>query len=448
MTNPFALWELVLYGVVTTIPYVIMSVIVFRDHMRFSETGTRLLVILMCFCEILPKISVYYIPRALYPLVDLAGATVYLVFLFLLIKDPPGKLAFFLISLSNFSNLYVILGKYIESRFSMKLALMRYHWTYSLCVLCVEAVLLPVMYLILYRPLEELDMQSENRYMWNFLWLVPLTFTLIWMLMFYGNETPAVERMTSGFSYSLCKALIDLGAILIYELIILLVRRSNENLDLMEKTLSQKIELSHYKMLSEQIDTARQARHDLKLHLNVIRDFAVEAGDQKVTDYTNELLYVPNLQNPMMICENPAANSVLQYYLQEAATHKIQTKANFIMPAASFVHSADIVTVLGNLLKNSLEACLREKPVDPYIRIKGGPVSRTTFTLMVENPSHMEPDSNNLGRFLSHNHEGPGLGLQAVQSIVDRYAGTLRIQQEDGIFRVSVILYQQDESGK
>lgn len=235
MNNPFSLWELVLYGIVTTIPYIIMSVIVFRDHMRFPGNVTLLLILLMAVCEILPKISVFFISPAWYPLVDITGGLVYFVFLFLLVKDPAGKLAFYLISLSNFSNLYVILGKYIESRISMDLALERYNWTFSLCVLAAEAVFLPILYRFLYRPLEELDIRPENRHMWRFLWLVPATFTVIWMSMFYDSERSALERMTSGISYLLYKTLVDIGSLLIYELIIALVKKSNENLDLMKK---------------------------------------------------------------------------------------------------------------------------------------------------------------------------------------------------------------------
>lgn len=446
MSNPFTLWELALYGIVTTIPYIVLSFITFRDHLRFSRRTTLILAAAATVCEILPKITVYYIPSTYYPLVDLSGGMVYFISLLLLFRDPPGKLAFYLISLSNFSNLYVILAKYIESRFSMELALMRYNWTFSLCMLAVQVVLLPVMYKILYQPLVDLDNRRENRHMWYFLWLVPSTFTLIWMLMFYDSGRTALERMTSDSSYLLYKALIDVGSLLIYELILMLVRRSNENLDLLEKTLSQKIELSHYKTLNEQINTARKARHDLKLHLGVIQNFAKESGDEKVLAYTEELLDVPDLKNPLLYCENTAANSVLQYYMQAADSHKIRTKVNYVMPEASFIRSTDIATLLGNLLKNSLEACLREAPSDPYIYIKGAPVSPTTFTLIIENPSRKDPDSNDLGHFLSHNHEGPGLGLQSVQSIVDRYAGTLKIQHEEDVFRVSIILYQTSQS--
>lgn len=445
MANPFALWELVLYGIVTTIPYIIMSTIVFRNHTRFHKQKTLLIVILMTFCEVLPNISVYFISPAYYPLVDLTGGLVYLVFLFVLVKDPPGKLAFYLISLSNFSNLYVILGKYIESRISMEMALTRYNWTFSLCVLTVQIIMLPLMYKVLYQPLEKLDNRPENRHMWHFLWLVPATFTLIWMSMFYDSERTALERMTSGCSYLLYKALVDAGSILIYELIIALVRRSNENLDLMEKTLSQKIELSHYKALNEQIDAARKTRHDIRLQLRVLHDFANENDDKKVLAYIEELLNIPSLQNPIIICENAAANSVLQYYRQLAEDEKIRTQINFIMPEDCFIRPSDITTMLGNLLKNSIEACSREKPADPYIKIKGNPLSRTIYALMIENPSRIEPDSNEMGHYVSHNHEGSGLGLPSVQSIVDRYAGTLKIQHENGIFRVSIILYQQNE---
>lgn len=448
MTNPFALWEIALYGFVATTPFVIMSILTFRDSMRFNMRITVLIAVLTTFFKVMTDISVYYIPPAFYPLIDLSGGVIYFFSLFLLFKGPAGKLAFYLISLSNFSNLYVILAKYIESRISMEWALMRYHWTFSLCMFAVEAVLLPVMYKILYRPLVELDNRPENRRMWYYLWLVPSTFTLIWMLMFYDSGRSALERMTSGSSYLLYKALIDVGSLLIYELIIMLVRRSNENLELMEKTFSQKIELAHYKTLNEQINSTRRARHDLKLHLGVIQDFAKANGDEKVVAYTEELLDVPSLKNPILYCENTAANSVLQFYLQEAESKGIRTSVDFVMPEAYFVRTTDIATLLGNLLKNSLEACQREAPADPYIRIKGAPVSPTTFTLLIENPSEKVPDSNNQGYFLSHNHKGPGLGLQSVQSIVDRYAGTLRIQHENDIFRVSVILYQQSERGE
>ena len=47
---------------------------------------------------------------------------------------------------------------------------------------------------------------------------------------------------------------------------------------------------------------------------------------------------------------------------------------------------------------------------------------------------------NKQGKYLSTKETGSGLGLTSVRNIVERYNGSIAIDHNDGMFRVSIML--------
>ena len=82
---------------------------------------------------------------------------------------------------------------------------------------------------------------------------------------------------------------------------------------------------------------------------------------------------------------------------------------------------------------------LYKKSEDKRIVIKAKADSASLF-LTIDNTFDSIVRQNKQGRYLSTKKDGSGLGLPSVRSIVERYDGSISINHDGGMFRVSIML--------
>ena len=104
------------------------------------------------------------------------------------------------------------------------------------------------------------------------------------------------------------------------------------------------------------------------------------------------------------------------------------------------IASFDLAIILGNLLDNAIEAVAeleKERQIKTNINYDKG-----RLIILVENPYQGErvKDGN---RYLSTNKElsQHGLGLENVKSVLQKYDGSMDINQRSNIFSVSLLLF-------
>lgn len=109
------------------------------------------------------------------------------------------------------------------------------------------------------------------------------------------------------------------------------------------------------------------------------------------------------------------------------------------VPAEFFVEGTDLCVILENLLENALEAAREmpdgERQVSLSVRLAGG-----ALLITVENPYRGEVLVDLRGRIRSRKTGDHGIGLLSVERTAEKYAGTVSVSHEGGIFRVSVML--------
>lgn len=424
MDLPFTKWEILFYNLCAVAPCVVTAVITFRARERFSHVKTFIFGVLLIAAQAALNIAYFYTHFFSGMMVDLAGGVVYFVFLVYLFKVPLTRLLFFLLAYSGYGNFFVVMGKRLECLYSIPMAMQRYRWTFSLCVLLVEVVTLPILYICLFKPFASL-VDNYSR-LWRYLWLVPATFYVIWALWFYAFPVSVLERSTEN-SYWASKLLIDIGTVIIYRLIIMLVKDHSEKLHLMEMTHAQEQQITQYTALVDRMDSVRAMRHDVRHHLGAIRQYAEENELSRIPPYIDDLMGRPALKTPLVYCKNSAGNAVLQYYAYQAERQGIRCDIRIVIPEVSFVESTDITVMLGNLFTNAIEAITREGINNALITVKGWPQSDSIYMLYVENPSFAEPETDGHGRLLSHHHEGAGIGLTSVRDIAEKYDGHMEV---------------------
>ncbi len=445
MNQPFSVWEAVLYGFLNSFPYTIPVLCAFRSHWRFGRGWTFFLIAVITALMTGATTFRLFSSTGHSPLYEVGFALLYVAFIILTIRDYFGKLIFTVLVVMNLGNLIVVVAKCIEGQLCPELALLRYHYSYSLIMLGVELILLPLIYRVFFRGIST-DAEGEDadsRYMWRYLWLIPAVFYLIWMQHFYASAKSSLENALDPISTGYL-VLIDAGSVLIYRLILQLDRAQRRNRRLMSENHALSLQNVQYDHLRQRIDETRQARHDLRHHIMLLqnirdnRDFA--ALDELLSGYPD----LETLDRPLLYCRNEMVNAILSHFGEQAAEHDIRYTVKLDVPEEIFVEKPDIAVLFGNLLENAVTAGA-EVDGGRYITVTGG-VSRSgnipaSLTLVVENSYAVEPLVRENGVFRSTKHSGDGIGIVSVRNIAERYGGTSSFTAKDGVFTASVILY-------
>ena len=188
----------------------------------------------------------------------------------------------------------------------------------------------------------------------------------------------------------------------------------------------------YYSALQEQFTTIREIRHDISNHMYTVNALISEGRSSEASDYAREYMdYVASV-SPERICDDPSANAFLGYKLDEIRKAGIKAEFNVRLGSDSGIPDIEIVTLLGNLLDNAIEACTGT--AEPYIKLTVNDGSGYVL-LSTENPYSENGRHEQKFRGMSR-----GAGFSIMSGIAEKHSGTLTHEGADGIFRCSVSL--------
>ena len=196
----------------------------------------------------------------------------------------------------------------------------------------------------------------------------------------------------------------------------------------------------HYIQLMEKIEETKKVRHDLRHNMRIIGTLFHEQKWTELSNYLNQYENQPILQSePYTICHNFAADAVIRYYKEKAALAEINFNVSVCLPSKLSLSDTEICIILSNLLENAFEACLYNTSLkDPSIRLLAD-CADENLSLTIEN-SFSGVLQNKHGLFLSTKHNGSGIGIASVQTIVKRHDGLYSFQKINNCFCVSILI--------
>ncbi|MGN0667358.1 MAG: GHKL domain-containing protein [Huintestinicola sp.] len=445
MDTDFAVWEAVLFSFLNSVPYMILVLISFRKRFRFSKRITMLLLAAAALSQVTLNTYRLFSPQVQNPVFDLIISSIYVGFIFLAINDRFGKLVFTVLVLMDLGNLVIVTSKCIEGIFFYNAALLRYHFTYSLVMLPVLAVILPAVYFLIFRCITNDNIfEQSSRLAWRYLWLIPAVFYLIWTQHFYSTGKSALENALDPLSTGYL-LLIDLGSVLIYRTVVKLSSLYDRNARLQEDNHELQLQKMQYDIMEQRMEDMRKTRHDLRHHVVLLRQIR-QTGELSQIDKLIESYPAPILNDqPFRFCQHDTVNAILVYYSDICLNCNINFSAEANISKDCFIGKPDLSVMLGNILENAVEAC-RLVQNAPSISVCGEYTRETDnpahFSLIVKNSYNIEPHVNENGVFLSSKHTGNGIGIASVQSIVKRYGGNCTFIPDNGVFTVSVIIFE------
>ena len=201
---------------------------------------------------------------------------------------------------------------------------------------------------------------------------------------------------------------------------------------------------SQCQLMQQSAEQVKSMRHDMKLHLATTTDFIKTGKVSEAGDYLKSLLGDIDKGEVYSDTGNIAVDSIINFKLKDVVERNIQTDVDVFVPPTLNIEVADIVTILGNLLDNALEAMAKVE--DKQIRLtitsnKGNVLMKieNTFDGVVK---YIKGEKAIATRKEVGDH---GHGLKNIRKSVEKYNGHVEIDHRDNVFSVGILLYVDGE---
>lgn len=188
----------------------------------------------------------------------------------------------------------------------------------------------------------------------------------------------------------------------------------------------------------------RGMRHDLRNHAQTMQAFLNLNQTGELKQYLQDLSHSFEQVDDVLRTGNVMADAIINSKLSLAKSKGVAVHAKAAVPASSSIPDISLCTILGNLLDNAMEACLR-LPEDParFIRVYIAPMKGQLY-VNVTNAAPGRAKREN-GRYLSAKPGRDvlarhGFGLTQIDRAAKLCGGYVNRQQEEGVFATEVML--------
>lgn len=194
--------------------------------------------------------------------------------------------------------------------------------------------------------------------------------------------------------------------------------------------------------------TMRGWRHDYHNHIQAMKALNLQARNvssdnpylQQIEDYLNNLNQDLTTVDTVLKTGNIMVDAILNSKLSLIKSKGISVNAKAAVPAVLRISEVDLCAMIGNLLDNAMEACMRQpEDSDKYIRIFLGTMKGQLY-LSVYNSTGSDIRKSGKHYLSSKNSPSHGFGLMRVDRIADKYGGYVNRQNEEGVFATEVML--------
>lgn len=343
--------------------------------------------------------------------------------------DRIGRLAvsiiFFCIIMSANAMIDTFLGNRVHTLF---------HEYYDVFTRLSRLFVWGILWLLLRRRLPQSLPQLPHR-IWTVVFglsLMPLcsllSIVLLSMSHYYTNLE--VRNLSLSLSIAVLPFVFITSLVLLFAIVILSDHEALEQSNRMSN-----MRRVYYDGLQREQRQVHTLRHDLRNHLTVVMGLLEQQESSKAIEYLQQLSNSSALRSNRYICENEAANVVLNAKLADMEQAGLDCDCSVSLPKTISISDVDLCALLGNALDNAMEAALKTNDHRIILRCRA---EKGMFMLRVENamPNDVPPDLSTT----KPDKNLHGFGIAGMREIAHRYSGTLETLAEFGRFELIVAL--------
>lgn len=305
----------------------------------------------------------------------------------------------------------------------------------------VAVVLLPIIMLFFKRLMRPALDCSGFLSSWSTIWIVPFLANAMYALYLQ----PVFTEVTSfpGVKFSFVPLLWIVMSFSSYITLLKALIEQSKNALLQEElhisdtqVTAQQKQLEH---LQEHIKTTGKVRHDMRHLLLALQGFADKKDYKGIQKCLDDCLQDIERHAPMIYSHNTAVDSILGHYKYMAEDQQITVRITVSVGEELGVSDTDMCIILGNLLENAYEACIRQKEGKRYISVNISQSGRTLI-IIVEN-SYEGTVRKEDGIFLSSKKKmRKGIGIISVTDVTKKYRGIPKFEYDGRRFKASLLL--------
>lgn len=137
---------------------------------------------------------------------------------------------------------------------------------------------------------------------------------------------------------------------------------------------------------------------------------------------------------------NVMVDAILNSKLSLIKSKQIAVNAKAAVPKELKISEVDLCVIIGNLLDNAMEACLRQaEGENRFIRVYIGVLKQQLY-ISVTNSTGGDTRKSGRSYLSAKGSDGHGFGLQRIDRIAEKYNGFVNRQNEPEVFATEVLL--------
>ena len=137
---------------------------------------------------------------------------------------------------------------------------------------------------------------------------------------------------------------------------------------------------------------------------------------------------------------NVMVDAILNSKLSLIKSKNIAVNAKASVPSELRISEIDLCAIIGNLLDNAMEACLRQpEGEERFIRVYIGVLKKQLY-ICVTNSMGGEVKKSGKTYLSTKDSDAHGFGLMRIDRLADKYEGYVNRQSEEGAFATEVML--------
>ncbi|MCM1541443.1 MAG: GHKL domain-containing protein [Blautia sp.] len=183
-------------------------------------------------------------------------------------------------------------------------------------------------------------------------------------------------------------------------------------------------------------------RHDIKMHMRVIREMAEEGHDQEILCYLDEMDSVFQKGRNRNLANHDLINLIVNQKFREAEGVGISLRYELEDMSGLLLKPIEICALFSNMLDNAIEANGRiAEGMERWIELT---CARKGQMLILHTSNPMTGTGMRFSEGLPETTKGDkrnhGFGMRSIRQVVNTYEGHMRIENKDGVFDLTVYL--------
>jgi sensor histidine kinase regulating citrate/malate metabolism len=181
-------------------------------------------------------------------------------------------------------------------------------------------------------------------------------------------------------------------------------------------------------------------RHDYHNHIQTMKAHLALNQTAELGNYLSELDKDLKTVDTVIKTGNVMIDAVLNSKISIAKAREIEVTAKAAVPKDLNIQEVDLCVIIGNLLDNAIEACLKQTSANQrFIRIYAD-INKEMLYIYVQNSTADKTKRPGRIYFSTKNESSHGFGLMRIDKIVKKYSGFIDRQDEPEVFATEIML--------